>query len=131
MVNRVGSSFPKGGHSATQTKLKNNLNKHKVKRHRNSDTNNRQKYMTFRLHLTRVLLDSKQFSLFYIKRNCIQFYDANVALILQKNDQETRQVQCLNFRHIDSTIPQCFLNPKFLISSHLMWLSIQPGLCRT
>ena len=37
MVNRVSSYFPKGGQSATQTKLK-KMNKRKVKRHRNSDT---------------------------------------------------------------------------------------------
>ena len=34
MVNRVGSYFPKGGHSATETKLRYYINK----RHRNSDT---------------------------------------------------------------------------------------------
>ena len=34
MVNRVSSYFPKGGHSATETELKNNLNTRKVKRHR-------------------------------------------------------------------------------------------------
>ena len=33
MVNRVSSYFPKGGHSATQTELKNNMNTRKVKRH--------------------------------------------------------------------------------------------------
>ena len=38
MVNRVSSYFPKGGHSATETELKSNMNTHKVKRHRNSDT---------------------------------------------------------------------------------------------
>ena len=38
MVNRVSSYFPKGGHSATETELKNNINTRKVKRHRNSDT---------------------------------------------------------------------------------------------
>ena len=38
MVNRVSSYFPKGGNTATQTELKNNINMHKVKRHRNSDT---------------------------------------------------------------------------------------------
>ena len=30
--------FPKGGHSATETEQKNNINTHKVKRHRNSYT---------------------------------------------------------------------------------------------
>ena len=40
MVNRVSSFFPKGGHSATQTELKTNMNTRKVKRHRNSDTKN-------------------------------------------------------------------------------------------
>ena len=38
MVNRVSSYFPKGGHSATETEIKNNMNTRKVKRHRNSDT---------------------------------------------------------------------------------------------
>ena len=38
MVNRVSSYFPKGGHSATQTEIKINMNTRKVKRHRNSDT---------------------------------------------------------------------------------------------
>ena len=38
MVNRVSSSFPKGGHSATQTENKNDMNAHKVKRHRNCNT---------------------------------------------------------------------------------------------
>ena len=37
MVNRVSSFFPEG-HSATETELKNNINTHNVKRHRNSDT---------------------------------------------------------------------------------------------
>ena len=37
MVNRVSSYFPKGGHSATQTELK-NMNICKVKDHRTSDT---------------------------------------------------------------------------------------------
>ena len=36
MVKRVDSFFQKGGHSATQTEL--NVNKRKVKHHRNSDT---------------------------------------------------------------------------------------------
>ena len=30
MVNRVSSYFPKGGHSATETELKYNMNTHKV-----------------------------------------------------------------------------------------------------
>ena len=38
MDNRVSSYFPKGGYSATQTELKDNMNTSKVKRHRNSDT---------------------------------------------------------------------------------------------
>ena len=38
MVNRVSSYYPKGGHSATQAELKKDINKRKVKRHRNSDT---------------------------------------------------------------------------------------------
>ena len=37
MVNRVSSYFPKDGHSAAETELK-NVNIRKVKRHRNSDT---------------------------------------------------------------------------------------------
>ena len=36
--NRVSSTFPKGGHSATLTEIKNNVKKHKVKCHRYSDT---------------------------------------------------------------------------------------------
>ena len=31
MVNRVSSYFPKGGHSATQNRTKNNMNTRKVK----------------------------------------------------------------------------------------------------
>ena len=42
MVNLVSISFPKGGHSATQTELINTMNTHKVKRRRNADTKNRQ-----------------------------------------------------------------------------------------
>ena len=41
MVNRMSSYFPKGGQSATRTEL-NNMNIRNVKRHRNSDTKNRQ-----------------------------------------------------------------------------------------
>ena len=41
MVNRMSSYFPKGGHSATETELK-NMNTRKVKRNRNFDTKNRQ-----------------------------------------------------------------------------------------
>ena len=41
MVNRVSSYFPKGGHSATETK--NNINTHKVKRHRKQTTENHNK----------------------------------------------------------------------------------------
>ena len=52
MVNRVRSSFPKGNHSATETELNtNNMNKHKVKRHRNSytKTGNREPQQNYRL----------------------------------------------------------------------------------
>ena len=38
MVDRVSSYFPKGGHSATETKLKHNMNTHMVKRHREPGT---------------------------------------------------------------------------------------------
>ena len=38
MVNRVSSYFLKGGHPAIETEPKNNMNTHKAKRHRNSDT---------------------------------------------------------------------------------------------
>ena len=41
--------FPKGGHSATETEQKNNINTHKVKRHRNSYTKNRQHRTTIKL----------------------------------------------------------------------------------
>ena len=41
MVNRVSSFFPKGNHSATNIEPK-YMNDCKVKRHQNSDTNNRQ-----------------------------------------------------------------------------------------
>ena len=37
MTNRVSSYFPKGGHSVT---AKNNMNTHKLERHRNFDTKN-------------------------------------------------------------------------------------------
>ena len=41
MVDRVSSSFPKDGNSA-----RNDINEHKVKRHRNSDTKTRQQRTT-------------------------------------------------------------------------------------
>ena len=49
MVNRVSSFFPKDGHSATETELKNNMNTHNVKRHQNSDTKDRQQRTTTKL----------------------------------------------------------------------------------
>ena len=42
MVNRVSSYFPKGGHSATRSRTKNNMNIRQVK----SDTKNRQQRIT-------------------------------------------------------------------------------------
>ena len=42
----MGSYFPKGGHSATQTELKRIMNKHKVKHHRNFDKKNGQQRTT-------------------------------------------------------------------------------------
>ena len=46
MAKRVGSYFPKGGHSGNQNRTKSIMNKHKVKHHRNSDTKNRQQRTT-------------------------------------------------------------------------------------
>ena len=57
MVNRVSSYFPKGGQPSEQlfpkrwplsnrNRTKNNMNTPKVKRHRNSDTKNRQQRTT-------------------------------------------------------------------------------------
>ena len=43
MVNRVNSYFPKGGHSATETELK-NMNTRKVKRHQNLNKEPQQNY---------------------------------------------------------------------------------------
>ena len=42
MDNRVSSYFPKGGHIATQIEQENNMNTRMVKRHRYSNTKNRQ-----------------------------------------------------------------------------------------
>ena len=46
MVNQMSSFFPKGGHSPTQNRTKNNMDTPKVKHHRNSDTKKRQQRTT-------------------------------------------------------------------------------------
>ena len=50
MVNRVSSSFQKGGHSATEAEL-DCMDTHKVKRHKNSDTKtgNREPQQNYRI----------------------------------------------------------------------------------
>ena len=60
--------FPKGGHSATETELKNNMHTHKVKRHRNSDTQkvNREPQQNYRIGTVRnELLGGGGFNQFY------------------------------------------------------------------
>ena len=53
MVNRVSSYFPNGGHSATKTELKNNMNTHKVKRDPNSDTKKKGNSKTVKITFVR------------------------------------------------------------------------------
>ena len=47
MVNRVSSYFPKGGHSAIQTELKNNMKTPKVNSHRKQATENHNETTAF------------------------------------------------------------------------------------
>ena len=89
MVNQVSSSFPKIGHSATQTKL-NNINKHKVKHHRDSytKTDNRESQQNYVGTVSNELQLCKEFALNC--RNEIWTWHSKMYLRYQA------EIQCLN-----------------------------------
>ena len=133
MADRVGSYFPKSGHSGTQTKQKKSiLNKHKVKHHQNSDTISYQHDSCFitetymckgnpRLRLvvnmtTYMYLKTKwaatwENRIFAYAKTKTQISSAVTAKLISAFVFATRIVQSLSFQ-----------NTKFQASSHFMRL---------